>query len=190
MIVSGIALMLTFSRGVWLMSIIGIVTIIGMRYKKKTAQILLWVTISCLTCIAIAFPYFSSLFKQSESIIVRDELSRAAITMWRSYPLIGVGFNAFLVRLPTVIPSRYVFFLQPPHTIYLLLLSELGIIGVGILCWCLYLLIKKLLLLPNKFPLIILLLYGALGVIDHYPITLQQGQLLTTFVATLGFLSK
>jgi len=189
-IVSTMALTLTFSRGVWLMSIIGIVTIIGVLYKKTTVQTMSWIFITGLTCILIAFPYFSSLMKQSESFIIRNELSRVAITMWRSYPLIGVGFNAFLVQLPTILPARYLFFLQPPHSIYLLLLSELGIVGVGCIGWLIYKLILMLIKLPNKIPLIIILLYGLLGTIDHYPITLQQGQLLTLFVITLGFLSK
>lgn len=188
--VSGIALMLTFSRGVWLIAIIGITASIGMRYKKTITHILLWITMSGTICMSIAFPYFVSLFDQSESVIVRNELSTAAITMWKSYPLIGIGFHGFLVQLPKVLPSRYQFFLQPPHSIYLLLVSELGIIGVGFVGWFLYRLITKLLHHPNKLPLIILLMYGLLGTIDHYPLTLQQGQLLTTLVITLGFLSK
>ena len=189
-IVSGIALILTFSRSGWIMSIIGIVTIVGVLHKKRVVQIITWITISCLACIVIAFPYFYSLMKQGESVIIRNELARAAIAMWKSYPLIGVGFNTFLVQLPTIFPARYLFFLQPPHSIYLLLLSELGIIGVGFVGWFLYRLITKLLQLPNKIPLVIVVLYGLLGTIDHYPITLQQGQLLTTIVITLGFLSK
>ncbi len=190
MIVSGIALMLTFSRGVWLIGIIGILTIVGVLQKRTIIQIVTWITISCLACVVVAFPYFLSLIKQSESVIIRDELSRVAIAMWKTYPLLGVGFNAFLVQLPNVLPARYLFFLQPPHSVYLLLLSELGIIGVGSIGWCLYKLITKLFHLPSKLPLIIILLYGLLGAFDHYPMTLQQGQLLTTIVITLGFLSK
>jgi O-antigen ligase len=128
--------------------------------------------------------------KQSESVIIRNELALAAVAMWKSYPLIGVGFNAFLVQLPTILPARYLFFLQPPHSVYLLIASELGIIGAGCVIWCMYQLITRLLRLPNKLPLIILLLYGLLGTIDHYPLTLQQGQLLTTLVVILSFLSK
>ena len=188
--VSCIALILTFSRGVWLMSIIAILTMLGVLYKKTVTQTLSWIFLISLTCIIMALPYFLSLMKQSESVSMRNELALAALAMWKSYPLIGVGFNAFLIHLPTVLPARYLFFLQPPHSIYLLMLSELGIIGVGSIGWFIYALIKKLLRLPNKFPLIILLLYGLLGTIDHYPVTLQQGQLLTTFVVTLSFLSK
>lgn len=188
--VSLITLVLTFSRGVWLISIIGIFATLGMGYKKPAIQTAIWIVLSCLTCIVIAFPYFLSLFNQSESIMMRNELFNAALTMWKSYPLIGVGFNAFLVRLPAVLPTRYVFFLQPPHSIYQLLLTELGIIGMGFVIWYMYRLITALLRKVDKFPLLILMVYGLLGTIDHYPITLQQGQLLTTFVITLGFLAK
>ncbi len=187
--IGSIALILTFSRGVWLMSIIGILALRGVRYKKTTTQIIPWIIFASGVCIIVAFPYFYSLFQQSESVVIRNELSQAAIAMWKSYPLIGVGFNAFLTQLPLFLSSRYTFFLQPPHSIYLLLLSELGIIGVICIGWLLYKLMTKLLQLPNKIPLVVLLLYGLLGTFDHYPLTVQQGQLLTTLVLTLSYLS-
>lgn len=189
-VVSSITLMLTFSRGVWLIGIIGVVTTIGIRYKKAMSQTVVCIISACSLCIAIAFPYFYSLFHQSESVIMRNELSIAAITMWKSYPLVGVGFNAFLTQLPIVLPSRYQFFLQPPHNIYLLFLSELGILGVSCLALLVYKVVRMVRMSSNQIPFIILIIYGLLGTIDHYPITLQQGQLLTTIVLTLGFLSK
>ncbi len=185
MTVGVIALILTFSRSAWVIGAISMCLIIFSKQKRRN-----WI-IGLLVFIGLLFrlPYFYSLFNQSESVIIRNELSIAAIEMWKSYPLIGVGFNAFLSQLPTFLSSRYIFFLQPPHSIYLLLLSELGIIGVTFVGWLLYTLITKLLQLPNKIPLVILLIYGLLGTIDHYPLTLQQGQLLTTLVIALSFFS-
>jgi O-antigen ligase len=151
---------------------------------------LVWTGFACLLCIILAFPYFVSLFEKNESVLLRNELALAAFTLWKSRPLFGAGLNTFLIHLPTLLPSRYLFFLQPPHSIYLLLLSELGIIGGVYITTSLYLLVKKLVRLPNKLPLILLGMYGMLGLIDHYPITLQQGQLLTTVIVTLSFLSR
>jgi hypothetical protein len=188
--ISVIALGLTFSRGVWLISIIGILTLLGIVRKKSITHTILWIVLGLILCIATAFPYYLSLFKQSESVLIRDELSRAAFTMWKGYPLIGVGLNAFLITLPTVIPSRYLFFLQPPHNIYMLTLAELGLIGIGGICYFVYRLFLRLIHMPDKLPLIVFLIYGLLGTIDHYPITLQQGQLLTVVVLTLSFFSK
>ena len=185
MTVGVIALILTFSRSAWIIGAIGMCSIVFFIQKKR-----IWI-IGLLVCIGLLFrlPYFFSLFQQSESVIIRNELSLAAISMWIKYPLIGVGLNAFLVQLPEFISSRYMFFLQPPHSIYLLVLSELGIIGVCSIGWLIYKLITKMLRLPNKIPLVILLIYGLLGTIDHYPLTVQQGQLLTTLVITLSFFS-
>jgi hypothetical protein len=185
-----IALGLTFSRGVWLVAIIAVVTIVGTQYKKRLTHMALWILLISGGCIIVAFPYFLLLLQQSESVVIRNELSRAAVLMWKSYPLLGVGLNAFLVRLPTIPSSSPTFFLQPAHTIYLLLLSELGIIGVGGIGLSIYMLISKLSQLPNKLPLLLLIVYGLLGTIDHYPVTLQQGQLVTTLVLTIGFLSR
>lgn len=189
-IISVIALILTFSRGLWIIGIIGIIATVGLRYKKTIPQTVLLIMLTCFICIAIAFPYFHTLLSQSESVTMRHELSRAAITMWKSYPLLGVGLNAFLGELPTVLSARYQFFLQPVHSIYLLLLSELGIIGVICIGWLLSTMMTKLLRLPNRMPLILFFIYGLIGTIDHYPLTLQQGQLVTTIILTLGFLSK
>jgi len=188
--VSSIALAFTLSRGVWLISLMGMLTIFGITRKKTVMNTFTWICIASVLCITMAFPYYLSLFKFSESVLIRNELTQAAIEMWKSYPLIGIGFNAFLIQLPTVLPSRYQFFLQPPHSIYILTLTELGTLGTGIVIYCLFQLVNRLRELPDKLPLVILCIYGVLGLIDHYPMTVQQGQLLTTLILTLGFFTK
>ena len=113
-----------------------------------------------------------------ESVVVRQQLNAAAFTLWQQSPLVGIGLGNFLVQLPEVLPSRQIYFLQPVHNIYLLVLAETGIIG----CVAFLLLVKRSI---KKFnvSLIALLL---LGLVDHYPLTLQQGQLLFTLVLSLS----
>ena len=59
-------------------------------------------------------------------------------------------------------------FLQPVHNIYLLLLSEAGVIGLFMFLWILW---------RAKKHWVILIVFF-LGLVDHYFLTLQQGQLL------------
>ena len=111
-----------------------------------------------------------------ESVVVREALNSSAITMFRQSPIIGKGLGNFLVNLPATLPSRQIYFLQPVHNMYLLLLSETGIIGFSVAC----------LLFWRARKNIILILVLCIGFLDHYFLTLQQGQLLLTIFFALS----
>lgn len=111
-----------------------------------------------------------------ESVVRRILLNNAAINIWQRSPFIGVGLGNFLVELPSDDVGRQVNFLQPVHNMYLLLLSEAGFIGFLISLPVIFL-IKSSTSLYSRFiyvvPLCGMLL---IGLVDHYPMTLQQGQ--------------
>lgn len=157
-----IALFLTFSRSAWLALVIGI----AIAKKKVFLPILL-----------LFFIFTFTFNAHEESVTLRQELNSAAIATWQTSPLLGVGLGNFLVELPKHLVSREVYFLQPVHNIYLLILAETGIVGLGIFIWVIFCSLKKF-----KPALFILLL---LGLVDHYPITLQQGQLLLAILLVL-----
>lgn len=119
---------------------------------------------------------------QTESVIVRQQLVISAIQIWKSAPLVGVGLGNFLVALPSFLPSKLIYFLQPVHNIYLLLLSETGIAGAIIVLSFLYYLVrrKKKYSKSNIFYVIPIVIVLILGLFDHYPLSLQQGRLLLT----------
>jgi O-antigen ligase len=112
----------------------------------------------------------------------------AAAVLWRSSPLLGIGAGNFLVLLPYTLPQKTIYYLQPVHNIYMLVLTELGVLGLLIMGLGLIRIIHRVLLAMRSSdgnPLGPLHLYsmalvslGILGYIDHYPVTLQQGQLL------------
>jgi len=176
-------------------------------------------------------PYFQTLTPDSESVFVRNELNSSAfqmivpnfllpssvlrpLTSVFSRLFIGVGLGNFLVELPKYYPHREIFFLQPVHNIYLLMLSETGIVGLLFFLW--YILKTFLLssfwqvshrtrpesVYPNNikedsgvaalprmttYALFILLF---LGLVDHYPLTLQQGQLLLTLLISFNLILR
>jgi O-antigen ligase len=134
-----------------------------------------------MACFAILIIFFvgKTFGFQDESVVVREQLNTAAVSMIRASPIIGNGLGNFLVRLPDYLVSRTIYFLQPAHNIYLLLLSETGIIGVAIFFWVIWKAVKKNLLL---IPLLLL------GFTDHYFLTLQQGQLLLTIFLSLSLI--
>ena len=105
--------------------------------------------------------------------------------MFLDNPLTGVGLNNFTISM-----EKYGYvtaatrFLQPVHNIYLLILSETGLLGLAAFIYLLYkgwtLFIDKV--QPCHLSLLILLILLFLGLFDHYFFTLQQGLLLLTIL--------
>jgi len=201
-----LALFLTFSRSAWVACILLFVFLkicncnFISNFKFQTCPAVRRVSylLSMGLVLVVGFfilPYFLSLTPDSESVYVRNELNTSALSIWwnnsltknsfiphTSYViprLFGVGLGNYLVELPKYFPHRDIFFLQPVHNIYLLVLSETGIIGFFIFIYCLIKIIihkaRMRLFVICHLSFVILLLLGA---VDHYPLTLQQGQLL------------
>ena len=143
---------------------------------------------------AVMIFYIFSAHFSDESLIVREQLNSAAFSIIQFHPFIGVGLGNFLVALPSFIPSREVYFLQPAHNIYLLLLSQIGFFGIALLIVFAYFLILQFKKngrsfgFKNKRSVFRICLLGLLfiGLIDHYSVTLQQGQLLLTLLISMS----
>jgi O-antigen ligase len=196
-----IALFLTFSRSAWVVGGFAIALAIA-RIVNSELGILNKKYILIIAFIMILYSVFmiqsiSPIRSADESVVVRQQLNNAAITVWKQSPIVGVGLGNFLVKLPDALPSRQIYFLQPVHNIYLLLLSETGVVGVGILLlFVVYLLNHEYGILNHgknikkysftiQYSLFSILL---LGLVDHYPLTLQQGQLLLTLLFSLSLI--
>lgn len=139
----------------------------------------------------LAFVRFASVFTfDSLAVLRREELSEFALKLFLQSPVTGIGLNNFVNALASsevlVGTSR---FLQPVHNIFLLVLSETGLLGLlgflGILgsAFWVNLNIKD----PfSKALLASLLTIIFLGMFDHYFLTLPQGQRLFFMVIGLS----
>lgn len=118
-----------------------------------------------------------------ESFVQRVDLFKSAAYMFWSHPVLGVGIGNFLVVLPSYI-SLYKTPLQPVHNIYLLILTETGIVGFTLIALMTKNLYIKLKSLIKTHPEMILMFWAVmlLGVFDHYFLTLQQGRLLLALI--------
>ena len=147
--------------------------------------------------IAILFPFFWERFIFSfsdESVVQRQQLLLQSWKMIRTYPLFGVGFGNFSTNVAQNARfSALILFLQPVHNIFLLLGAEGGLFFLSGVLWFVFQTIRKLFLRfsTNKVLVCCLLLsIGAIiiiGQVDHYFVTLQQGELLTTIVLGLAW---
>lgn len=108
------------------------------------------------------------------SVSRRAKLQQIARSMIANHPLSGVGWNNFtLYQEEYGVISGSTRFLQPPHHVFLLLITELGIIG-----WMLIVLIVRMIwkVSPQFLPLMgVLVLSGSL---DHYLLTINTGRML------------
>jgi len=99
----------------------------------------------------------------------------------------GVGLGNFIPNLLTknnLYPASPFLYFQPVHNIYLLIASELGIIGVLAFFWLITTALKQSLGKRSKALVFALLGVFIIGIVDHYWLTLQQTRLL--FAALLG----
>ncbi len=202
LLVGVVALLLTFSRSAIIIFVLSIVYSVWRKKKDSKNEIpafagmtkgwrgMTTIVAGVIIGLVILF-LLVPLSSVDESVVVRQQLNEAAVKQFISSPLVGVGLGNFLVELPKTLFSKGVYFLQPAHNIYLLLLAEVGLFGVGLVSLFVLSLYRVLGITyrgKNKIhntaytiPLLALLL---LGLVDHYPLTLQQGQLL--FALLLG----
>jgi hypothetical protein len=106
----------------------------------------------------------------------RVDLMTSSIKMFFHYPLFGVGWNNFLKQLPNFSKGRLI---QPVHNIFLLILSQLGIINS-------FIFVKALKSLIKKINWKLFLLVGCLGFFDHYFLTLPQNIWILIISLVLG----
>lgn len=154
--------------------------------SRKWKMILVAVVLILLPFIFIRF---SSIFTfDNLTILRREELAEDAWKMFTNSPILGIGLNNFIqVSAQGLVsgPSR---FLQPVHNVFLLSLSETGIIGLaGLLITFGYPIwrVRKV-----KNLLIIWTVVIFLGMFDHYFLTLPQGYRLLFLIWGLSFSAK
>lgn len=104
----------------------------------------------------------------------RLSLTADSIGLLSANPLFGVGLNnsISLSEKP-----------QPVHSVFLLIGSETGLIGLIFIFGLLTVLIKKAV---NKYYLMALVFVLLTGMVDHYWFTLQQNQLLLSLLIGLS----
>lgn len=155
----------------------------------------------CLFALFLTTPYagrFTQLSFSDQSVTQREMLADASYKMIIKNPLFGVGLGNFLDQLARIEGSALTWEnLQPVHNIFLLAAAETG--GVGLLFFLVFIsktIMRLVRLIRDRSNqkeyisfLILLIAVLFLGFDDHYFLTLQQGQLLLSFVFGLCWTS-
>lgn len=185
LILGSVSIILSFSRS-------AILILFGMAFHYfKNLKVLFIILVLLLPILLVRFS--SALNFDNLSIIRREELSRIAVSQISKSPLIGVGLNNFISGVAesdlVAGPSR---FLQPVHNIFLLNLSETGVVGlVGLFVLIAYPILRLWIKRKEPFARLLLLSWFSilfLGLFDHYFLTLPQGQRLLFLIWGLSML--
>ncbi len=197
-LLSMLALLLTFSRSGWLTFILEVMVgvflmwqrvkegVLGItrQYPRLAAVLFLVLLASGVLALNLMGERFLAIFStDSHSLRLRAKLMVASWEMFKTAPLTGVGPGHFLLYLPDFFQVQEVIrFFTPVHNIFLLQLTETGILGlVALLILTLAALSSAFCLKPpEEKALVVGQVLGLLviGNLDHYLFSLQQGQLL------------
>lgn len=182
-----LGIFLSFSRSAWLVAV-AITCLIFLT--KKTASFF-WVGVATilgltiLIFIEVTIGRFGNLVSvDNESFTERKRLAEIGIQMWEKSPLVGVGLGKFISQIPQYQSPPYL--LQPIHSIYLQVLVETGVVGLGLFLLIIGMSLKKALAKKRTAVVLAWLATLVLGAVDHYFVTLVQPQL---FLALLIGLS-
>lgn len=180
---------LTQSLSAFLTTLTMLIIMSAIISMKRFMLVCLVVTSTLLIyLVLIPLIYHSVSLIDMYSIVRRYMLFEVSFDLLKSSLLSGTGLNQFI---PSA--NRYSLFtdpgiyLEPVHNIYLLWLVETGIVGAISLLWIARTNVLLLLKTPQiRFiPLFTMLM---IGVFDHYPYTLNTGQLLFLLVTAVAFL--
>lgn len=197
---AGLTIFLTMSRTAIVAGLISVVVLA----RRKPIIIITFIIIIILS--PILFTRYSSLLNfDNLTLIRREELIGNAWQMFLKSPVFGIGLNNFIPAVASNLitgPSR---FLQPVHNIFLLVLSETGIIGlIGLISLIGYPVLSSLRrqgpiknylyrsrikygMTVSGWILLPWFIIFFLGMFDHYFLTLPQGIRLLFLVWGLSF---
>lgn len=202
---------LTFSRSVWLSGLIIILFSLFYFIIIRKKQIFkYWIPVSAgmtiLFTLIFVFPLVKSRLTTYEKAVTDRQFIFANTTgIIKQTPFLGIGWGNFIPRLLDFplwergIKGDFInisvepWQIQPVHNIYILVLAELGLVGLFFFLYFLTKILKNSCLQIKKNPEIFLLFtlfcgFLLIGLFDHYFLTLQQGQIM--FWLSAGLLNK
>ncbi|MBN1294030.1 MAG: O-antigen ligase family protein [Candidatus Latescibacteria bacterium] len=146
--VSGIGLLITFSRGSWLSTAAGIFFIVLLHRKWSYITYFSIVIIALVVVLAITQPVvvdavlsrFTTIFDPASDSSSSSRLSliKSGIWMWQDHPFLGVGAGGFSYYCYDYMDPNMPYqmkWIKEAHTIQAKILAEQGIIGITVASW-------------------------------------------------------
>ena len=175
-----VAFLLTFSRveiAVWIIATLVMVAIFWIRQKRKDflAPLILTMLIG-LAFTGIFWPQVHSRLQLStddEAVAQRVFYAKIAGQSARHHLIRGIGIGQFVPNLMRALPRYPAVVYQPAHSLYLLVLNEMGLPGLIVLLIFLGFWFSAQ--RGNPYVIVGMTVFLVLGLFDHFFWTLQQG---------------
>jgi hypothetical protein len=174
---------------------------------SRNFRIIILTVLIAIMAIHLSWSNFNILvFKSLNERILYLDVSRGTIL---ANPVLGVGVGQFVATMAKYAPKLETWQFQPVHNVFLLIWSELGIVGLGLFCYWIYKIFSLILnnrgmidvdkaILHNKSYYLsndrllryfkaILLGFLFIMLFDHYFWDIQQGSIM--FWMILGFIA-
>jgi len=195
-----LGLILTFSRTILFFGLISLIIFFTHNYLKikniKILKPILVLFISFAIFSLVFLPYLTnrfSLHKEEQAVSLRIFYNKVSHQIIKTSPFLGVGLGNFIIRLKEIYPDLENWQYQPVHNIYLLISSEIGILGfIAFILFLIFLLRANFLkakIYNLKFFMFYFLCFTFLGIalFDHFFFTINQGVLM--FWLALGIMN-
>ncbi|MCX6729879.1 MAG: O-antigen ligase family protein, partial [Candidatus Portnoybacteria bacterium] len=171
---------------------------------KNLIKLFVLVLVSCLLVVAVLFPYIKARFftisLQEQAVDLRFFYNEMAVQMIKEKPVLGIGIGNFVhysqnypvfMRAATKIAGENQneipdWIYQPVHNIYLLIASEIGILGLLMLLGFVAIILFK----GNLIFVSLFFCFLIISLTDHYFWTLQQGAIMFWLGLALIFPKK
>ncbi|MBI4435336.1 O-antigen ligase family protein [Candidatus Uhrbacteria bacterium] len=186
----GATLIVTFSRSAWLGLFVSFLLLVGLMLwqrrlpPRRAIPVMALGLASILATFVVFHSQVFSRFDTSSRLEVISIEERASQyqtfgeVFWTA-PLMGVGPNAYTFTLARLDPGHPVWSYQPIHNVYLLILAELGIVGIVVLGYGAFaanpFAHARLELADTLFAITAGVLLFTIGLFDHYLWTLWPG---------------
>ncbi|RJR14799.1 O-antigen ligase domain-containing protein [Candidatus Microgenomates bacterium] len=185
LLATGVGIFLSFSRSAWVVVIaLGLFAYVRKTRVQLTSYLL--IVSGFVVTAGLVWQRFTTLLTvDAISITERQKLMSEAFRLFAYSPIFGVGFLNFIPAIVAASAPPYI--MQPVHSLYILVLSETGLLGFGLLASLLFTTLRQALSARRHLllPIVAVLL---LGMVDHYFLTQPQTRLLIAVVLGLLFI--
>lgn len=170
--ISFVSLLFTFSRVAILLSLL-FMGVFFLRYFYRKKFIL-------SNSPLLLVQRFENLFKGDSSFVDRENLFRVGLKIFQDNWLLGVGGGVFVSAMESMIPrsSKGILIAQPVHNIFVLFVAEFGLLGLLFFIYPLIFMVLRFYKGCNIWKFFGVIFIIAIGMFDHYLISLPQGLVL------------
>lgn len=181
-LVLGSALVASFARGAWLITIALLaIALLVLALRKTRWFVAAWLIGAVSVAVWQGGAVMSRVVPEPTNALearsVQERLDGVAqwAQMMDGHWLVGYGWGGYSLALADRYPEAHGYEINPVHNAALLIIAQLGVVGVALLAWWCVVLVGQVYRQRRWAQAMPLLVWVLLGVVDHWTVSLHQG---------------